>query len=152
MPSTVRVLSTSMSVMNLRTRMPFRYGIATATELPHLIVRGEFEIDGKRQAGFAADHLPPKWFTKDPATRYEDDVADLRTAIAAACAFAEQISLVSSVFDLWKRTYNSPHPFSTVPLIHSFAASFIERCAIDAFCRATGQRFADALRRNSLGV
>src|SRR5438105_1025078 len=81
----VGVLSRARRVVSLRTRMPFRYGIATATQVRHLFVSGEFEMDGKRQVGVAADHLPPKWFTKDPGTTYEDDVKELRAAIDAAC-------------------------------------------------------------------
>jgi len=122
--------------------MPFRYGIATASEILHLMVRIEFDIDGKRVVGRAADHLAPKWFTKDPATRYEDDAQDLRNAVAAACLFAEGISESDSAFYLWKKLYDAPQPFSPVPLVHSFACSFVERAAIDAACRATGQTFA----------
>jgi hypothetical protein len=148
----VRLVSSSTKVFPLRLRMPFRYGIATATEIPHLLWRGDFEIDGERQIGRAADHLPPKWFTKDPTTSFENDIADLRRAIDAARSYAQAAGAATSVFDLWKRVYDSPQPFSSVPLIHSFACSFIERAAIDAFCRGTGQTFADALRRNTLGI
>lgn len=36
---------------HLRLRMPFRYGIATLTELPHVILAFTFEIDGRVATG-----------------------------------------------------------------------------------------------------
>lgn len=43
---------------DLRARMPFRYGIATMTWVPHVILRLTFEIDGTTHTGLAADNLP----------------------------------------------------------------------------------------------
>ena len=62
----IRVLAAEPFVLNMRTRMPFRYGIVTLAALPHLFLKVEAEIDGRRQVGVSADHLPPKWLTKDP--------------------------------------------------------------------------------------
>ena len=42
----LRVVGTDLHVLNMRTRMPFRYGITTLTAVPHLFVRVELEIDG----------------------------------------------------------------------------------------------------------
>ena len=56
-------------VLNVRTRFPFRHGIATLTACPHLIIRAKAVIDGQTCVGYSADHLPPKWFTKNPAWR-----------------------------------------------------------------------------------
>jgi hypothetical protein len=53
----LRVLGTDLHVVNMRLRMPFRYGIVTVTALPHLFVRAEIEIDGDRHVGVSADHL-----------------------------------------------------------------------------------------------
>ena len=52
------VQTTRITLFNLRTRMPFRYGIATFTSLPHLFLRVECEVDGQKQTGVAADSLP----------------------------------------------------------------------------------------------
>src|SRR5215213_1176354 len=59
----LRVRATDMRVLPMHTRMPFRYGIATLTALPHLFVRVEAEIDGVSCVGVASDGLVPKWFT-----------------------------------------------------------------------------------------
>ena len=99
---TIRVLQTDLRVLPMHTRMPFRYGIATLTALPHLFVRIELEMDGSRCAGVAADGLAPKWFTKNPATTTQDDIAEMVQVIQAACAFACSTGGAATVFDLWQ--------------------------------------------------
>jgi hypothetical protein len=54
-------------LLDVRTRLPFKCGIVTMTRTPHAFVRIWLEVDGKPATGIAADHLPPKRFTKDPA-------------------------------------------------------------------------------------
>jgi hypothetical protein len=76
----------------------------------------------------------------------------MRWAIDEARAYASDVGPAPSAFGLWKRVYEAPQPFSRVPLIHAFACSFVERAAIDAFCRATGRTFAAALRQGALGI
>ena len=51
-------------VLPTRTRFPFRYGIASMTDVPQVFLRAQISVEGKRQAGLAAEGLPPKWFTK----------------------------------------------------------------------------------------
>ncbi len=66
----ISVRETQLFIRNLTLRVPFRYGITTMTRVPHLVVRARVEIDGKAQHGFAADNLPPKWFTKNPDSSF----------------------------------------------------------------------------------
>lgn len=74
----LRVHEIFFHMRNVRTRMPFRYGVATLTSVPILHVTLNAEIDGGvRCTGYAADILPPKWFDKDPAKDYQDNVEDL---------------------------------------------------------------------------
>ena len=145
-----------LRVMNMRSRMPFKYGIATMTAMPHLFVRVELEIDGRRQCGIAADHLPPKWFTKDPTTLYRDDLADMLAVLTNACRLATELPAAPTVFDCWQQLYaaqkqwaaGTKHP----SLLWNFGVSLVERALIDAFCRATGKPFAVALNDGSLGI
>ncbi len=74
--------------IQLRARMPFRYGIVTMTEVPHVFLRLTFEIDGRAQEGLTADHLPPKWLTKDPARAIADEIEEMLMVIRAAVAQA----------------------------------------------------------------
>ena len=42
----IRLLRTRLHRHELRTRLPFRYGIVTLTELPHVSLEVEAQIDG----------------------------------------------------------------------------------------------------------
>ncbi|MBM3262059.1 MAG: hypothetical protein FJY97_01310, partial [candidate division Zixibacteria bacterium] len=152
----ITMLETTKHEIALNTRMPFRYGIVSMTALPHLFVRVLLDVDGTRRWGMAADHLPPKWFTKNPQSSLDDDVAEMREVIDRALAIAASAGTVHTVFDLWKKIYDdqkrwaqhTPYP----PLLWGFGVSLVERAVIDAFCRATKMPFARALRENLLGI
>jgi hypothetical protein len=68
--------------------MPFRFGIAEMTEVPHLILQADLEVDGRIERGLAAESLAPKWFTKDPDTSLEEDRLEVLDAIERACGLA----------------------------------------------------------------
>jgi hypothetical protein len=156
----IRVLSATMHTLPMRTRLPFRYGIVTLREIEHCFVRVLAVVDGVEATGIAADGLAPKWFTKNPDTTIEHDVAEMKQVIAAACAQAERIGRAETVFEFWQRLYaasvqpsQSSEPCEGLPrLLLSFGASLVERALIDAFCRAKGETFAQAVRNNALGI
>jgi L-alanine-DL-glutamate epimerase-like enolase superfamily enzyme len=149
------VQTTGITLHNLRTRMPFRYGIATLTSLPHLFLRVECEIEGQKQAGVAADSLIPKWFTKDAHSSYQEEIAAMLGVIQAACDFARQIE-AGTPFDLWQALYERQMRWASaanIPsLLWNFGVSLVERAVIDAFCRAKETSLAEALHTNSLGI
>ena len=101
----IRVLATATHTLPMRLRMPFRYGIATLTELPHLFVQAQVEVNGQVVTGVAADGLAPKWFTKQPQTTLAQDTAELLDVIAAACCFAERAAPAATLFALWQAIY-----------------------------------------------
>lgn len=145
-----------MHVLNMRTRFPFKYGIASLVALPHLFVRVEADVDGSPAVGVAADGLAPKWFTKNPETRFETDLVDMFEVIEKASALALGAGTADSVFDLWMKVHEAqadwadgtPYP----PLLWGLGVSLVERGLIDAFCRAKGQTFGEAVRKNTLGI
>lgn len=151
----IRILTTDLHVLPMQTRMPFRYGIATLTKLPHLFVRIEAEVDGRRSVGIAADGLAPKWFTKNPATSAAHDTAEMLEVIQHACALATTIAPATSVFGLWHALYTAQGAWGEEreypPLLWNFGVSLVERALIDAFCRTTGTNVALALRDGTLG-
>ena len=153
---TLRVRTTELFLHNLRARMPFRYGIATMTRVPHLFLRLTLEVGGCPHAGFAADHLPPKWFTKNPGTPYENDVVDMLEVIRHACAMAGGAGEADSVFALWQAIYAAQKTWAVArafpPLLWGFGVSLVERAIIDAFCRAGKISFSDALRDDRFGL
>ena len=81
----LRVHDVRYYMRNVRLRMPFRYGVAQLVGYPILHVRVDIETsDGVRSEGVAADCLPPKWFDKDPAKDYEDNIDDMLAAVSDA--------------------------------------------------------------------
>src|SRR3954454_15331809 len=101
----IRVLQTDLRVLDMRTRMVLRYGIAALSGLPHLFVRALLEFDGVQQWGIAADGLPPKWFTKDPTTTFAADLRDMVEVIESACRIATEVGESKDVFGWWSEAY-----------------------------------------------
>lgn len=139
----------------MRTRFPFRYGIAALTELPHLFVKAEVEIDGKIATGTSADGLPPKWFTKNPETTFEeDDLPNMCRVIRHAAETGVDIGRCGCFFDWWKQVYDAQSAWATgarlPPLLAGFGFSLIERAVLDAFCRHQKTTLHQALYTNSL--
>ena len=113
---------------HLRLRMPFRYGIATLTELPHVILAFTFEIDGRVATGVAADHLPPKWFTKDPVRAPKDEIEDMLEVIRAAVDHAFGVK-AATVFEFWRELYAAQAVWAAeekiAPLLAQFGTSLV---------------------------
>jgi hypothetical protein len=103
----------------------------------------------------SADHLPPKWFTKNPETPYRDDVQDMLAVIRHAVAEAEAAGAAESVFELWRAIHAAQKRWAMErgfpPLLWGFGVSLVERAMIDAFCRARRMPFARAVRDDALG-
>ena len=142
--------------VEISTRMPFRYGIATLTAVPYLMVFAEFEVDGQRCNGIAADILPPKWFTKQPEASIEDEIAEMLMVIRTACSSAMQITVRKDVYSWWQDIYQRQMSNSALgnrpPLLKGFGISLLERAAIDATCRRHETTFHQAVQTNLLGI
>ena len=152
----LRVCEVGFHVLNMRTRMPFKYGIASLSALPHLFVRAELEVDGRRCRGLAAEGLPPKWFTKVPDTTFAAELADLLAVIRRAADIAVEAGEQPSPFRWWETVHAAQAAWGAErgfpPLLSGLGTSLIERAALDGFCRATGVPFNDALRSDGLGL
>ena len=152
----LRLLASRLHRTDLRTRMPFRYGIATMTAVPHLFLEIDLEIDGARQAGLAADHLPPKWFTKDPARDPVDEIDDMFEVIRHAADTAAALAPAPTLFAWWRELYHQQAAWAAdrgfPPLLAHFGTSLVERAALDAFTRHTGRPFHALLRDNAFGL
>lgn len=141
--------------MPMRTRMPFRYGIATLTELPHIFLQLQVVVDGAEYTGISADHLAPKWFTKNPQTTPAEDISEMLLVIRQALDFAMGME-AETPFALWRMLYDSQaewgKPQNLAPLLTNFGVSLVERAMLDAFCRAKGKSFATLLRENAFQI
>jgi len=151
----LRILQTELHVTPLRTRMPFRYGIATMTEVPLAFVSVHAEIEGQRLVGTASDLLPPKWFTKVPDKPLDQEVAEMERVIRHAMGLAVGRD-ADNVFQLWRGLYEDQLAWAKAeglpPLLANFGTSLVERALIEAACRALQHPFGSALRREQLGV
>ena len=70
--------------------MPFRYGIATMVDVPHVFLRLHLETPAGRSVGISADHLPPKWFTKDPERDPLDEIDEMLEVLRHAIDSGER--------------------------------------------------------------
>ena len=151
----IQLVASELFRLPLRARMPFRYGIVTMTEVSHVLLRLTFEIDGQRHSGVAADHLPPKWFTKDPARALDEEIVEMLRVIRAAVAQARPLR-AATPFQFWRELYAAQAAWGREqqlpPLLVHFGTSLVERALVDAFCQAKHQPLAAALRENLLGV
>ncbi len=154
-PVKIRVCEGDVHLLNLHTRMPFKYGIATMTHMPMAFVRIALEVEGRVSLGVAADLLPPKWFTKDSARDVQDEVYEMLDVIETAVEIAEGQS-APSVFDLWLHLYDSQSAWATAEhkpaLLAHFGTSLVERAVMDAFCRALAKPFHRAVLDNDFGL
>lgn len=153
---TIRLLDLRYHVVRMRTRFPFHYGIAAMTSVPHVFFRGEFEIGGKPAVGFSSDGLPPKWFTKNPGTLFDEDLVDMLDVIEHAWLTAASKGTMATFFDWWRALYAGQDAWAgrqgIPPLLAHLGTSLIERAGIDALCRATGKPLGGIVGGNDLGI
>lgn len=151
----IRLLSAELRRLELRTRIPFRYGIATMTDVPQIVARIAFEIGGAAHTGLAADLLPPKWFTKDPARGLADEVDEMLRVIRVAVRHAQAVR-APTAFEFWRELYATQMAWAAAenlpPLLANFGTSFVERALIHAICRARSASLPAAVRENLFGV
>ena len=151
----MRILESELFRFDVHTRMPFRYGIATLTEAPHVFLRVHLEVGGKTATGISADHLPPKWFTKDPDRPTSDEIDEMARVVRHAMRLAENAE-AASVFELWQQLYAAQMDWALIeklpPLLAHFGVTLVERATIDAVCRASGEPFWKMLHSGRLGV
>jgi hypothetical protein len=135
--------------------MPFRYGIATMTNVPEAFLRVWIEVDGRGHEGVASDCLPPKWFTKDPTKSIDMEVQEMLEVIGVARQHAEGMQ-GQSLFELWRRLYDAQLKWAAkrdVPaLLANFGVSLVERAVIDATCRALDRPFFQLLQAGVFGI
>ena len=150
--------SASCHLRNLRTRLPFRYGVVTLTRFPLLHLAVEVETaDGRRARGFAADNLPPKWFDKDETRSFRDNVADQLAAIGAAqAAYLDAARTPRPLFDVWRDAYGECARRAPERRLNgltaAFGSSLFERALADAAGRLAGCDVRTLLCEDVLGI
>jgi hypothetical protein len=152
----VRIVDFELRTLDLRTRMPFRYGIAAMSDVPHLFATATVAIGDSVSVGGAADLLPPKWFTKDPDSSAEADRRDMLAVIEAAFRRASTLGERDTPFELWRALDAAQaawaEPLGYPALLWGFGVSIVERALLDAFCRTEGTTLERAVLENRLGI
>ncbi|MGH8017703.1 MAG: hypothetical protein ACREIA_05335 [Opitutaceae bacterium] len=153
-PVGVRIAALSIHRADLQSRLPFRYGIVTMTHVPHIFLRAEVETALGETFGIAADHLSPKWFTKDPARSLEDEIEEMLAVVRSACRLAHGRE-AKSAFAFWREVAaaqtEEAAKHNWPPLLAGFGVSLVERAVIEAVARVAGRPFARCLRDGTLG-
>ncbi len=152
----VRVVDGGLHGARCKTRLPFRFGIATLTEATLCHARVVVESsDHRRVEGFSSDLLVPKWFRKNPAATMEEDTAELHESARAALEALLGRDESTSVFDHWHGLYQTrvtPHESDAdEALVRGFGVSLVERAMMDAVCRLQGVSFFQAVKNNLFG-
>jgi len=148
----MRIKKTEVFLVNLDSRLLFRYGIAVMKGLPHCVVHVHLEDEQGTHIGVAADNFAPKWFTKNPETTFRHDSGEILEVIEYACEAVEKAGRNDTVFDLWHKMYEDQKAWAVEknipPLLANFGASMVERGLIDAFLRSHQVTLARALHDN----
>lgn len=152
----IQLLDLELRKADIRTRMPFRYGIATLTEVPYLLLFATFEVDGIRTQGVAADMLPPKWFTKIPDAHPADEIADMLSVIRHAATAAMDMGSQESLFGWWRelneRCQGASEMADFPPLLRGFGVSLLERTAWHALAEVRQRPFHRLVRENAAQI
>ncbi len=141
----------------MRTRFPFQYGIASMTALPHLFIRVDLVVDGRPVSGFTSEGLPPKWFTKNPETLYEQDLAEMLAVIQNASRIAENAAQQpTTYFAWWQSVYEEQSSWARVreqpALLAHLGTSLMERAVLDALSKASAMPLHRLLHTDRLGI
>jgi L-alanine-DL-glutamate epimerase-like enolase superfamily enzyme len=152
-----QILQHRFDILPMRTRFPFRYGIASLSALPHLFVQVEMAVNGQVVKGLASEGLAPKWFTKDPTSSTEADLAEMISVIQNAMRIGKNAAQSEvDFFSWWQALYGEQSQWGRhmgMPgLLSNFGASLIERAVVDGLCKAAGLPLHEVLRRNVLGI
>lgn len=151
----IRIGRGDIHLIDLQTRLPFKYGIATMTRAPQAFVRVEADIDGRAECGIAADLLPPKWFKKDPHQPLDDELDEMLRVVEHAVAASAGLS-GNSVFEVWRSLDEAQRAWGRdqqlPPLLSNFGTTLVERAVIEAAAKAAGRPFAELVRDNRLGL
>ena len=145
-------------VLHTRTRFPFRYGIASMTEVPHLFVRTTVTVAGNPPLRVSA----PKACRRNGSRRIRPRRSS-RTCPRCSRSSATRRSSRSrspgsrlSFFDFWRELYRQQSDWADARHIASLLAnlgvSLVERAVLDGLCRVAGEPLHRMVATNRLGL
>ncbi len=152
----IKVLRISFAHLWVRTRFPFRYGIASMTQAPHVLVRATVECEGRIFEGISAETWVPKWFVKNPATTYDEDLPDMCRTLRHAVDAAMQTCEALTFFAWWQHLYAAQSELAgspgIPPLLAHLGTAMIERAVCHALCQSQSCSIHALWRENLAGI
>lgn len=151
----ISVKQVAFATLPMQTRFPFKYGIASMTELPHLMVYVSVEWQGEVVQGIASEGLPPKWFTKQADTTFAEDLPAFYDVIHHAADLAVE-GEYANFFSWWQHLYHEQAKWALEMghpgLLANLGVSLLERAVLDGICRASHTSLHVALQNNLLEI
>jgi hypothetical protein len=152
----IKVLDVSFAHLRVRTRFPFRYGIASMTEAPHVLVRAVVECEGRTLTGLSAETWVPKWFVKNPDTTYDEDLPDMCRTLRHAAEAAVEPREPLTFFRWWQRLHAAQAELAGAPgippLLAHLGTAMVERAVCHALCQAQRCSIHALWRENLAGI
>ena len=151
----VRVRSWQAYRHRVPTRMPFRFGAATMTELTSVYLRVEVEAaDGKVASGIGASVLSPMWFEKDPSRSLERRTENLLMSMGLAGSLygdagAESAYGLHRALEPEARRRCQALGIPALPA--SFGVALFDSAIVDALCAMNETTFHAGLRGDLFG-
>jgi hypothetical protein len=138
----------------LATRFPFRYGMASMEQAPHVFAEVRVQAGGREWLGVAAETLVPKWFVKQAGTSHGDDVEDMGEVLRHAARMA--CGGWTSYAEWWRRLYGAQRGMVSLPrfpaLLVQMGTALLERAVLHALGQSCGQSLGGMLRSGLLGL
>lgn len=152
----VRPLSIDRWERPYKLRMPFRFGVTTATHGRQTLVRARIALaDGTEAVGYAAEALGAKWFDKNLDLTDADNHNQLRKSLELASA-SRLAAAPATPFALHADDYDDHiaacGALQLNPLIASYGQSLVDRAILDAMCRGLQVSFYRAVNENLVGI
>lgn len=152
----LRLIEIERREVPYRLRMPFRFGVTTATQGLQAFVRARIRLeDGTEATGYSAEAVGAKWFDKNLALSDADNHDQLRKSLELAAA-AYLAAGPATPFGLFADHYDAHVEACAAlglnPLIASYGQSLSDRAILDAVCRAHDASFYQAMRSNLAGL
>lgn len=152
----VKLIEIERREVPYRLRMPFRFGVTTATQGIQAFLRARIRLENGTEAiGYAAEAVGAKWFDKNLALSDADNHDQLRKSLELAEA-AYLSAAPATPFALFADHYHDHVAASAAlglnALIASYGQSLTDRAILDAVCRAFNVSFYQAMRSNLAGI
>jgi L-alanine-DL-glutamate epimerase-like enolase superfamily enzyme len=151
-----KILEASVFSRPIKTRMPFRFGRSTLTQMPIVHLRLTVETkDGKTVHGVSASGIPPLWFDKGAGKTHEDNIHDL--SLSLRLALDQYLELDDApVWFLHSIAEPAVRRMATAKGLNELTAGFgvalVDAALIDAACRHTNLTFHTALKSDLFGM